>query len=198
MKHGVVYDEELHRYSIGDRTLPSVTQALNQISELDGIPKHLLERAAHFGRHVHLACHLFNIGTLDEDSVSAPLIPYLDGWKRFLSDTGAEVVVSEYRVHHPKLHYAGTLDAAVRVKAWGRVPRILDLKSSDTVPRSTGPQTAGYREAYNQHEQEKLSKIRHCVHLTGKGRYKLHTYDDPRDWNIFLSCLNLHDWRTGK
>jgi hypothetical protein len=194
--NAVQFNEATHTYTLGQRKLPSVTQALQAIDELDGIPRDVLEAAARFGRHVHLACHLFNQGTLDEDALDAPLVPYVSAYKKFLADTGAQVVESERRVCHRNIGYAGTLDLAA---VWGKsaLPAVIDIKSSALVPRSVGPQTAGYREAYlSDSPAHKLSRTRYCLHLKGDGTYRLHAYTDARDWNIFLSCLNIHNWMS--
>jgi hypothetical protein len=192
----VALDETTHTYRVGGRVIPGVTRALEQIDELDGIPRDLLEAAARFGRHVHKAVHLFNQGTLDEEALDAPLVPYLTAYRKFLADTGARVIESERLVHHRKIGYAGMLDLTA---IWGALPypAVVDVKSSATIPRSVAPQTAGYREAYlSESPLHKLSSRRYCLQLKGNGEYRLKHYDDPKDWAIFLSCLNLHNWRA--
>lgn len=191
----ITLDEATHTYHVGGRKIPGVTRALEQIDELDGIPRDVLEAAGRFGRHVHLACHLFNQGVLDEEALDAPLVPYLKGYKTFLKDTGAVVLESERKVYHPTLKYAGTLDLTA---IWGKSPlaALVDIKSSVLIPRSVGPQTAGYREAYlSENPKHRLSKTRYCLHLRPDGNYRLRAYSDARDLNIFISCLNLYNWR---
>lgn len=184
------FNEAEHLYHMGARKVPGVTQVLRQIDELEGIPHDILEAAAHFGRHVHIACDLYNKGVLDVSELDPLLVPYLAGWRKFLKDSGARVFESERRVYHKRLGYAGTLDAVV---AWHTLPEVIDIKSSVTVPRSVRPQTAAYREALVS-EGRKIGKIRYCVHLLGNENYKLHRYSDPADFNIFVSCLNVHNW----
>jgi hypothetical protein len=184
--------DETHTYRARGRIVPGVTRALMAIDELDGIPREMLEAAANFGRHVHKACHLFNQGMLDEEALDAPLVPYLAGYRKFLADTTARVIHSERMVYHRKVGYAGELDLTA---IWGRhaLPAVIDIKTSAAVPRSVGPQTAMYREAYIS-EGNKASKTRYCLHLKDNGDYRLHEYNDPRDWNIALSCLNVWNW----
>jgi hypothetical protein len=170
-----------------------VTQVLDPLLELDGIPKDVLKAAAEFGTHVHMACDLYDRGVLDEPALDPRLAPYLSAWKLFLHETGSKVVHSEIRVASAKLKYAGTLDKIVQL---GRVinrrePRVLlDIKSG-LVPRTVGPQTAAYLNAYSP-----TPMPRYCLQLRGDASYRLEKLDDPSDFSIFVSALNLHRWRT--
>lgn len=141
-----------------------------------------LEAAREFGTNVHAACHLWNINELDEESVDAPLIPYLDDWRRFLCETGFVVRLSETPVYHEKLGYAGTPDVE---GDWIDTTWTVDIKSG-VVPWTVGAQTAAYREARKPKPRRRL-----CVQLTGRG-YKLHEQKDPSDFALFTSALNIH------
>lgn len=182
----IAFDEARHEYRIGGARWPSVTQVLDPLLELDGIPKHLLDAAARFGTHVHQACHLLNQGVLDEASLDPALRPYVDAWIKFLGDTKATVIASELRVAHLTLRYAGTLDAVVM---WRGKRCLIDLKSTADIPRTVGPQTAAYMQALGQ----KLP--RYCVQLRADATYRAVPLKDTADWNLFLSALNIHHWR---
>jgi hypothetical protein len=187
----IEFDQEQHRYTVAGELWPSVTQVLDPLLELDGIPKAVLKAAAHFGTHVHLACDLFDKGVLDEPALDPHLAPYLAAWKIFLRDTGAKVSASEVRVGHPKLKYAGTLDKDLAWIKRGRSRRVqLDIKSGE-VPRTVGPQTAAYAEAHPFKFDE-----RYVLALKPDATYRLTKLADPTDWSIFLSALNLHRWRN--
>src|SRR5262245_51508384 len=111
-------DRDRHIYTLDGKRVPSVTTVLNLVTadELARIPPKTLEAARVFGTNVHAAVDLFNRGQLDEDTLDAPLVPYLDGWKKFLAESGAVVIASELAVYHPILRYAGTEDV---VLDWG-------------------------------------------------------------------------------
>lgn len=175
--------------------MPNVTRILQPIDELDGIPRDVLERAARFGRHVHLAVHFFNQNILDWDRLDPHLRPYVLAWRKFLAQSGAVVLESEILVHHPVLGYAGQCDAIIR---WSG-DHVVDVKSSEAIPRSVGPQTAGYRLALlaDGHCQ-RLSRTRYCVHLKPNGEYAVKKLTDSRDQTIFISMLNYHRWKTGE
>jgi hypothetical protein len=185
------FDAVEHRYSVAGVRWPSVTEVLNPLNELDGIPKAVLAAAAEFGQHVHMATDLYDKGVLDEPALDANLVPYLTAWKRFLFETGAQVVASEVRVAHPKLRYAGTLDKSVSWLKRGRTRTAqIDIKSGE-VPRTVGPQTAAYAEAHEFKFDE-----RYVLQLKPDATYRLTKLTDLADWSIFLSALNIHRWRN--
>lgn len=198
----VIFDEAEHSYTVDGVRWPSVTQILQPLMELDGIPKAALEAAAQFGSHVHMACHLWNLGRLDESDLDEPLRPYLDGWKRFLRDTGAVVLESERIVRHPVLRVAGMLDDVIRFPRKSE-RHILDLKTGSDVHWTVALQTAAYREmlwieSLNAGEDRPpLSRIRFCCHLLPDASYRLYTLKEyTRDLNDFISCANFHSLRT--
>jgi hypothetical protein len=189
----VVFNEAEHTYTVDGVRWPSVTQILDPLLELDGIPRAALEAAARFGNHVHQACHLYDLNRLDEEDLDEPLRPYLEGWKAFLRDTGAFVCNSEQRILHPKLRYAGTLDKTI---LWKERRHVLDIKSGAEVPPTVGPQTAAYREALLESQSVlDCSRTRYCLHLRPDETYRLHTLNDPADFHLFVSALNIHRWR---
>ena len=111
------FDAHTHTYTDhGGRVVPGVTSVLEPLQLYDFednpfITPEVLIRARDFGRNVHLAVHLFNMGVLDETALDAPLVPYLAGWKAFLFETGCVITHSEQMVHHTRYGYAGMLDA---------------------------------------------------------------------------------------
>lgn len=185
---------DLHEYRVDGRVVPSVTQILEPYTSLEYVDRETLRIAQELGDHVHLACHLYETGQLDEATLDPALVPYLDGWKAFLYDTGAVVLLSEHRVASRKRGYAGTLDSMV---FWGKSKRLIDRKSGSVVPCTVGPQTAAYAEAYAEQTGERI-RDRYCIHLPGDGRYRSHPLKDPRDWINFQSALNLHRWYYAK
>lgn len=188
----LAFNAESHEYSVGGERWPGVTEVLDPINELDGIPRDVLAAAAEFGSHVHQACDLSNRGVLDRAALDPALAPYLAAWEKFLVDTGAVVMHSELRVQNKTLKYAGTLDAVIR---WRNATHIADIKTSAAVPRTVGPQTAAYRAAYLQTHGE-CSPVRYCVHLRADATFRLHKLANPADLSMFVSCLNIYRWRN--
>ncbi len=113
---GLAFDEPSHSYTFRGEPVPGVTTILEPWNGLEFVDPHTLEAAAEFGNHVHLACHLHNIGDLDRSSLDPLVAEYLVGWERFLDECNAVVIYSESKVVHPRLKYAGTLDTICRIK----------------------------------------------------------------------------------
>jgi hypothetical protein len=185
--HGLTFDTENHVYGYRGRVIPSVTQILGAVlNEYAGIPPDVLERAADFGRHVHAATDLNDRGELDEDALDPQLLGHLKQWRRFLSETGFVVTTIERRVFNKRLGYAGTLD---REGLWKNTSWVLDIKTG-AVPKSVGPQLSAY-----QHALDPAPKKRLCVALTANN-YKLIPCDEPSDFSIFQSCLNVFNFKA--
>jgi hypothetical protein len=189
------FDKVSHTYRVDGRLVPSVTQVLDPLLELDGVPRDVLEAARIFGQHVHEACHLLVRGELDWSRLSPALVPYIEGARNFLRECGIVVIASELALSgcDAGVASAGTLDFA------GILPRediesIFDWKSTSAVPRTVGPQTAAYERFYRAKRGGRQRK-RFCVQLRDDRTYRLIPLTDPADWNIFLSALNLHHWR---
>ena len=178
-----------HVYRLDGQVVPGVTQVLDMISELEGIPRAVLAAAAEFGQHVHQATDLFDRGLLDRDTLDAKLVPYVSAWERFLADSRCVILSSEAFVFHPILRYAGQRDRRVLFPD-SSAPHVLDVKTSAIVPRTVGPQTAAYLEC-DVHRKLPVSTIRYCVHLKADGTYRLHRLTERADFSIFVSCLNI-------
>jgi hypothetical protein len=191
------FDADSHTYTDHEgRVVPGVTSVLEPLQLYDFeenpfITPEILTAARDFGRHVHLAVHLFNMGTLDEIELDRPLVPYLSAWKAFLLETGCIITHSEQMVHNLRYGYAGTLDSRglLTKKRW-----LVDVKSG-AVPWTVGYQTAGYQEALPSDERP---KNRLCVQLLPNGRYKIHELKDAGDFQIFLSALNIFKAKARK
>jgi hypothetical protein len=180
------FDAEQHRYFLGDRELPSVTAVLGLLERFEGVPAATLEAAREFGVHVHLACDLDNRGLLDEASLDPALAPYLVGWRKYRAESGIALLGSEVRLYDERLGYAGTCDVVGELNGQRAV---IDIKSG-AVPRTVGAQTAAYAHALG-------VRRRYCVQLLPND-YRATALKDPADWSVFVSCLNILNWRTRK
>ena len=116
---GLVFEEAGHVYRYHDKVVPSVTQLLSPLHDWGMISVNTLERAREFGVHVHKAVHLYNRGTLDEDSLDPNLVPRLNAYKMFLAETGFKVTASECLVYNEVLGYAGTYDISANGRKSG-------------------------------------------------------------------------------
>lgn len=180
------FDEASHTYRVSGEVWPSVTQVLDPLQMLEGIPRDILEAAAAFGTNVHAACHLDNMGALDEARLDERLRPYVEAWRKFQADTGAVILSSEQRVVHTRLRYAGTLDTICTI---GSSRELVDIKSTAAIPRTVGPQTAAYAEALGEPRIK-----RRVVQLRRDGTYRTERLTGRSDFNLFLSALNVHNF----
>lgn len=185
------FDKSAHAYTVNGQAVPSVTQVLAPLEILDGIPQAVLERARVRGQHIHEAMALLVRDDLDWSSLDPDLMPYIEGGKRFLEESGAVVIASEMRVACPLIRCAGTLDLLAH---WRDADSLIDFKATATVPATVGPQTAAYERLY-QAMHSCRPKKRYCVQLK-PGDYKVHPLTDPADWIVFQSCLNIYHWRS--
>ena len=178
----LLFEAETHTYWHAGKRVPGVTAVLEQLQHLQGVPWEVLKAAQVFGTHVHMACDLYNRGELDEEALDPHLMPYLEGYKRFLGETGFTVTASEQRLFNRKLLYAGTADL---FGTWKGTTWVVDLKSG-VVPSTVGAQLAAYQNAAAEKPRRRL-----CVQLS-PGDYRLFEQKDPGDFSLFLSALNCY------
>lgn len=191
--HAIDFDAATHTYKLGGKSVPGVSAVLEPLQKLDDIPPDILAAAAEFGTQVHQAVHLFNVDDLVMDSLAPRVARYLDGYCKFLADSRMQILLTEKRVGSPKYGYCGTLDL------WGELQKrraLLDVKATAAYPRIVEPQSAAYAQALQETTGDTTQR-RYCLHLR-ENDYKLTECKNPQDFNVFLSCLNVHRWRNSK
>lgn len=191
------FDEAPHRYTFNGAPVPSVTQILRPITEHEyaGVDREVMARAAALGRAVHKLIELDIAATLDEDSITDALQPYLVQWRQFRDQSGFHAHFSEQRMHSSKYGYAGTMDL---FGALNRKFALIDLKRTVSVPRSAGPQTAAYLQMVRENSFDLPTNIdRFVLHLTPE-RWRLVPLTDPNDLRVFLAALTLHNYLESK
>lgn len=146
------------------------------------------EDGATRGTYVHQACHYYDMGELDEDSLDPVLIPYVEGWKKFRADTNVTIAWAEERITDEKLGVTGQPDRLVEWPGVGWA--IIDIKSG-SLADWTAIQLAAYRLLLPGYKNLK----RFAVNLPGDGTYKVKEYKDRGDEGIFLAALAIHNWK---
>ena len=149
------------------------------------------EYGATRGTYVHKACHLYDIGELDEETLDPTLIPYVEGWKKFTEDTKVVLLHIEERITSEALQLAGQPD---RIVDWPGIGlAVIDIKSG-SLSDWTALQLAAYKLlAKKEHEYHFLKRF--AVNLPGDGTYKVKEYKDRSDEGIFLAALAIHNWK---
>jgi CRISPR/Cas system-associated exonuclease Cas4 (RecB family) len=157
------------------------------------VPAEIMERAQIFGTALHKATELWDKNDLDITTLSAPLIPYLEAWRKFIKDFNITIKPDEIERHltSKKLGFQGTPDRFTVIN--GKIT-IVDLKSSTSMYPATEIQTAAYQILVEENTGLKVSQ-RWGVQLTEKGTYKIEPYKDPTDRSVFLSALNIYNWK---
>ena len=188
----LTFNEGEHKYYWNGVAVPGVTSLLAPLNNFGAVPRDVLAAACFRGTAVHSCCELHDIGELDENTVDAEWLPYLDAWRLFRFEHVTEWKLIESRVYHKTLGYAGTLDRFGTVSG---VQAVLDIKTSAAVYPSVGPQLSAYLHALKtmRTDIEKVERI--TVQLSADGKYKITKHkNDAADWSVFLSCLTIHNY----
>ncbi|MBT9148144.1 MAG: hypothetical protein DDT32_01914 [Syntrophomonadaceae bacterium] len=197
MNNEVTFQAKSHTYTVDGKRIPSVSQILEPLQDFSNVDPITLMAAQEFGRGVHSMTALWDQGTLDEEDLDIGLIPYLQGWRKFLKQTECEIYEVELAVHHEKYGYAGRLDRLVYLKRGRRrVCAILDIKTGEAQNPVTGVQLAGYHAAYTSSRKVPPRPIyRVGVRLLASGDYRLDWWESKLDWPTFLALLQITNWR---
>lgn len=187
----LTFDESRHEYKWDGVRVPSVTQILAPLIDYSMVPPDVLERGRQLGSAVHRMTELHDQDDLDEDSLDPVMIPYLEAWKKFRSETGFEPVTIENKMYHPKHRYCGTSDRTGIVK--GKLA-VVDIKKMLALGPVIGVQLAAYQ---SMHIEAGLAVTnRYALGLRADGTYRLEPYTAPNDFAVFLSLLTVHNWKA--
>ena len=216
------FDEKAHLYYLDGARLLGVTSVLNAVGLTDYAyireqpeqpPTGFNQWRAYWlwrGSAVHSACSLIVQGWDQEvhdwlcqmdDAGLTELRGYVVAFTQFLADTGFEPLLSEERVFHRGLRYAGTVDLVGR---WNKRLWVPDIKCTDA-QIATSLQTAAYTLAL-----PSLGETIGYVHADqhhdrfGLGLRKDGTYAKPQfydslehteDETTWLAALTVAQWR---
>lgn len=186
---GLTFDEATHTYRFNGNVVPGVTSILKPLTNYDSVPAAVLDAASLFGKAVHRACELDDLGELDEAALDVALVPYLQAWRNFSADYAVEWEVIETPMYHQALRYAGTADRIGKVR---RLSAVVDIKTTYELMPTNGPQLAAYARLHAPVLGNLLDRI--GVQLKADGTYVAKPYTDPTDWPVFASLLTLRNW----
>lgn len=189
------FDEAQHRYSIGERPLISVTQALTEGGLID--TRWFSEEAALRGTYVHQAILMHVEGDLAEESLDPVLRPFYDAYRSFVAASGFVVEACEERLYDETLGYAGTLDLRghfPRPALRSRYVDVIDIKTGH-IPSWVGYQTAAYCRLL----PRELPPVRWrwALNLRADGTYKLEPLEKRTDESVFLAALTVAQAKRG-
>lgn len=187
----LIFTAEPHGYTLGGVPVPHVTGVLNVLTDYGMVAPDVLKIAQEKGKAVHKTIELLASGDLDEDALPAWLRPVLEQWRKFVDDTGLEIVASEKKVYHPIYRYAGTFDLRVTMRGQ-KGHGLIDLKRSFLAGDVIGLQLIAYLEAENCDKTQPPVRWRGALKLREDGPYRYQPFDDPNDFNVFLAALKHH------
>lgn len=185
----IAFDEAIHEYRVGGVKVPHVTYILRDLVDLSKVPEAILLYAQQRGTATHRAVELWHAGTLDYESLDAPVRARFISYQTFLNESGFEVIECETKVFHPELRYAGKMDLYGRFP--GRRDALIDIKTGIVEPVA-GPQTAAYREAFAFDYPPARLADRYALWL-GESSYRLEPLTNPRDWPNFHN--RMIEWK---
>ena len=174
------FNETEHRYFAGGIELPSVTRVLSSAGLFDYnfLSAEHREQCLERGRRVHRATEQDDQAGLDEESLDAEILPYIEAWRKFKRDFQFTPEWIERRVFHPLFRYGGTIDRVGRIRNGDQW--LVDLKTGQA-PNATRYQTAAYS-ACLKHPR---TYARRAVELRSDASYHVIAYDAGDYWSDF-------------
>jgi hypothetical protein len=188
--HAVLeFDETTHTYRLDGRRLISVTQALSILDDRWKVDPFYLE----FGKMVHRATACYDRGEYDDFTWDERIIPSVEAYVKFRSETDFEPIHIELPLFHPTRIYAGTLD---RIGTLNGRQVLIDLKTGAKARVDELQEVAYWELAIaNNIPVQKLFDL----YLHKNGKYNLEPVKEiPRHLlPVFLACLKIAQWREG-
>lgn len=196
----VVFDEDAHTYSQGGVLVPrSVSGLLKKYGltiDYSKVPAHHLELARQRGKAYAEGRRLIVQGQeLDPSTVDPRIEGYITAFQTFWQECDVKLIETEIPRVSP-LGFGFTADIFCWVNG---VRSVIDDKATFKVPKSVGPQTAGYKIGRNSLYAFEPIIDRYALHVRKDGTYRFKQLEDPDDEAAFMDCLNadikLEKWR---
>lgn len=194
------FDPERHLYLVQDRVVPSVTQVLHAAglsADYSAVAPEVLECKRTIGEYVHKATQYLDEGSLDLESIDPQIQPYLTAYQRFINDSGFRPQLIEHRLvgNINGMLCGGAVDreGTMAGKLW-----IIDLKCIEHLYPSFALQTAGYELLLPRPITPPFRYTRAVLQLRSNGSYKLTSYEDSADFDIFRAALALTVWKINR
>ena len=180
------FDEATHTYTWDGRVVPSVTQC---ISEFIPFPwdSEAVRRAAAFGSVLHKTTELKDKGTLDQ--YDKALDPWLNSWDQYLADLDRSKFAWAY-VDIKSGAYMPSWD--IQLPAYWKLN---EKPEGDVIEGRYYSEKYGYAGTIDRiYQGTGRGIVCEDVRLTPKG-YKKYTAPRERGFNVFLSMLNIFQYK---
>ena len=183
MEKELKFEKETHIYSVGNKKVPSVSEI---VQEVVGLPYVADEWYMQRGSAIHRALSLYIQGRLDEKSVDERIRQYVENGKKAIKDLSLVPTLVEVPLYHKTLNFAGTPDLLSDTI-------LVDYKTNHS--GNTPIQLGGYILLL---EDNKMNvKKAYEISLEGS-MYSLVEFKVSRCKSLFISCLNIYNWKRGK
>ncbi len=156
------------------------------------VPKDTLNRAATFGKAVHLACEFYDKGILKWDTLNSHLRPYVDQYVKFQTEHYYyEIKAIEQTLVSNMFLIGGTPDRLLFDNRSGKYC-ILDIKTSTDFSPTWGIQLNLYKVLY----EEFGIKIKDLFTLQlFEDYYEIMPINHVEDKIVTMNLLNVHTWK---
>lgn len=191
----LTFDADTHTYTLDGRVLPSVTEILGNVF-YNPDAEWFTEEARLRGQYVHAAIALDNDGELDRHALDPRLVPYVAAWLTFKSDTDFRPLAWEQMVYDEARGYAGTFDVIGQLGDNPLFPPVLIDYKTGAPPEITALQTAAYARVAKGDRWPTLRRA--GLWLRPDGSYRLTPHSDRADERMFLSALEVFQWKTAR
>lgn len=183
------FNEETHEYFYNDRKIPCVTEVLKACGMID--TTFYNQDGTIRGKRAHEAIEMYNMGLLRVEAAPSDVQGYLKGYVQFRLDLGSrlEIIQFEKPEFHQQFLYSGTPDLVARID--GKTC-IVDFK--------TGAPAVWHSlqlSAYAAFFWNSSTVDVYTLNLKKTGKYSLVKMDVDlkREFNIFLACLTIFNWK---
>lgn len=189
--------DHIYRNEAGEIYL-SVTQHL-QISGLVDFSmcrQEDLEYAAMRGQYVHEAVNMYLHDDLELEGLDDQYRGYVKAFIKFMKENKINACSSEEIVWSDELKTAGSYDFICDSLIFKGYGALFEIKTSASLPKTTGIQTAAYKLLYNGGDLLRSTRSvleRWSLLLNNKGTYRLKSYKETDD-KIFKSIVRLNWW----
>lgn len=190
----LIFDPENHIYTLDGVAIPfySAIAKAEGLSDYFGVNSEVMEAARKFGDAGHLMLKLFVEDNLDEGTLDANLIPYLNGYKKFAGEHEIKNIpgwiecptFSARWRYGIKPDWIGYVDGKVTVIEW---------KFTSAIMPSVAIQTAAQKVAFEEQTKMKVSQ-RWGLQLL-ENNFHVEPFRNTADEMVWFSALNIYTWR---
>jgi len=201
------FDKENHTYRVEGQYVWSTSDviSMNGLSNMGSVPQKTLEHASWRGEQLHRAVELFEMGSLDFDSVPEEIMPYLQGYMKFREEYEFQAIPPyEKQIVYQHAGTENLIGATIDLRGGVKgVPCVVDIKSCFQYTGAAKKQLhlrwrlqlQSYVEASEQ-DGDFLESVggvlgKCIVHCHKDGTYDLYDFSLADDSYLWDSCIRM-------